>query len=165
MPSDFRPRFTGCHVLPASSVLNAPAAEMAMKMRSGLLGSRMIVCRHMPPAPGCHFGPDPCLRNPESSSQFCAPSFEMKSAASSIPAYTVSASVSDGSRCHTLLNSHGCAVPSYHWCVPGTPSYKNLFPPGSQVFPPSFERWICCPNHPLLCDAYKRLGSTGDPFT
>ena len=31
-------------------------------------------------------------------------------------------SVSDGSRCQTRLNSQGCGVPSYHWCVPGTPS-------------------------------------------
>ena len=22
------------------------------------------MCRHMPPAPGCHFGPEPCLRSP-----------------------------------------------------------------------------------------------------
>ena len=25
--------------------------------------------------------------------------------------------MSDGSRCQTRLNSHGCCVPSYHWCV------------------------------------------------
>ena len=37
---------------PASSVRNAPADEIAMKMRSGLSGSRRIVCRHIPPAPG-----------------------------------------------------------------------------------------------------------------
>ena len=24
---------------------------------------------------------------------------------------------SEGSTCHTRLNSHGCCVPSYHWCV------------------------------------------------
>ena len=30
----------------------APAAEMATKIRCGLLGSRRMVCRHMPPAPG-----------------------------------------------------------------------------------------------------------------
>ena len=29
---------------------------------------------------------------------------------------------SDGSRCQTRLNSQGCGVPSYHWCVPGSPS-------------------------------------------
>ena len=28
-----------------------------------------------------------------------------------------SASVSDGSMCQTRLNSQGCCVPSYHWCV------------------------------------------------
>src|SRR5262249_8239258 len=64
----------------------------------------------------------------------------------------------------TRLNSQGCGEPSYHWCVPGLPSYTNLLPTGSQVLPPSLERWICCPNQPLHCDAYKRLGSTGEPF-
>ena len=29
-----------------------------MKIRSGLLGSSRIVCRHIPPAPGCQCGPD-----------------------------------------------------------------------------------------------------------
>src|SRR5579863_9975123 len=104
----------GFHVLPPSSVRKAPAAEIATKMRLGLLGSRTTVCRHIPPAPGCHFGPDPCPRNPESSFQLFPPSVDRNSAASSTPAYTVSGSVSPGSRCHTLLNSHGCAVPSYH---------------------------------------------------
>ena len=41
----------------------------------------------------------------------------------------------------------------------------NLFPTGSQVLPPSFERWMTCPNQPLHCDAYKRFGSAGDPLT
>ena len=30
-------------------------------------------------------------------------------------------------------------MPSYHWCVPGVPSYLNSLPTGSQLFPPSFE--------------------------
>src|ERR1700724_2198872 len=124
----------------------------------------MIECKHIPPAPGCQRGPEPCLRNPESSSQFCPPSFDRNKAASSIPACTVSGSVNDGSRCQTRLNSHGCGVPSYHWCVPGTPSYTNLLPTGSHVLPPSLERWINCPNQPLDCDAYSRFGSTGDPL-
>src|SRR5664279_2959349 len=112
-------------------------------MRLGLLGSRMIVCRHIPPAPGCQCGPEPCLRRPESSVQFWPPSVVLNMAASSMPAYTVSGSVSEGSKCHTRLNSHGCAVPSYHWCVPGTPSYMNLLPAASQVLPPSLERCTC----------------------
>src|SRR5215471_8649303 len=101
-------------------------------MRFGLLGSRITVCRHMPPAPGCHFGPVPWPRNPESSFQFCPPSVDRNNAASSTPAYTVSGSVSEGSKCQTRLNSHGCCVPSYHWCVvSGFPvsedsSYLNL---------------------------------------
>ncbi len=51
----------GFQVLPPSSVRKAPAAEMAMKMRSGSVGSRRMVCRHMPPAPGCQCGPEPCV--------------------------------------------------------------------------------------------------------
>src|SRR5207244_11823012 len=91
-----------------------------------------IVCRPMPPAPGCHFGPDSWPRSPESSCQDLPPSVVLKIAASSTPAYTVSGSVSDGSRCQTRLNSHGCCDPSYHWCVvsglpvSGDASYANL---------------------------------------
>src|ERR1043165_2799413 len=66
--------------------------------------------------------------------------------------------------CQTRLNSHGRGVPSYHWGVPGTPSYANWLPTGSQVLPPSFERWISWPNQPLDCDAYSRLGSAGEPL-
>src|SRR5271163_2611657 len=108
-----------------------------------------MVCRHIPPAPGCHEGPVPCWRSPDSSCQESPPSFDRNNAASSTPAYSVSRSVSDGSRCHTRLNSQGCGVPSYHWCVPATPSYRNLLPTGSQVWPPSLERWISCPNQLL----------------
>src|SRR5579884_1849607 len=149
MYSDFRPRVMGFQVLPPSSVRNAPAAEIAMKMRWGLLGSWMIVCRHRPPAPGCQYLPVSWLRSPGSSCQFCPPSVVRKRAASSTPAYTVSGSVSDGSKCQTRLNSQGCGVPSYHWCVPGVPSYANLLPTGSHVLPPSLERCTTCPNQPL----------------
>src|SRR6266545_1065156 len=154
----------GRQVLPASSVRNTPAAEMAMNMRWGFFGSRRIVCRHMPPAPGAHEGPEGWLRRAGSSCQVWAPSVERKKAASSTPAYTVSGSVSDGSRCQTRVNFQGRGVPSYHWCVPGTPSYTNLLPTGSHDLPPSFERWISCPNQPLDCDAYSRFGSAGDPL-
>src|SRR3984957_15159922 len=147
----------GSHVLPPSSVRKAPSAEMAINILLGFERSRIIVCRHIPPAPGCQCGPEPWPRSPESSCQFCPPSFERKRPASPTPAQTASGSVSDGSRCHTLLNSQGCGVPSYHWCVPGTPSYSNLLPTGSQFLPPSLERWISCPNQPLHCEAYSRF--------
>ena len=81
-----RPRLIGFQVAPPSSVRKAPAAEMAMYIRLGLLGSRMMVCRHMPPAPGCHLGPVPWPRRPGSSCQFLPPSVERKMAASSTPA-------------------------------------------------------------------------------
>ena len=38
MYCDCRPRLIGFHVLPPSSVRNAPAAEMAMNMRFGFFG-------------------------------------------------------------------------------------------------------------------------------
>src|SRR6267143_6045752 len=181
-----RPWLIGCHVLPASSERNAPAAEMATYIRRGLVGSSRIVWRHMPPAPGCHLGPVPWPRRPASSCHVVPPSLVRNSPASSTPAYAVSGSVSDGSRCQTRLNSQGCWVPSYHWWVvrglpvSGVASYTNLLlspvgmpsgvfpmpPPGvSHVLPPSHERWITCPNHPLDCDAYSRLGSASEPFT
>src|SRR6058998_3410663 len=180
-----RPRLIGRHVLPPSSVRKAPAAEIAMNMRLGSLGSSRIVCRHIPPAPGCHLGPVPWPRNPASSCHVFPPSLVRNNAASSTPAYTESGSMRDGSRCQTRLNSQGCCVPSYHWCVVrGLPvsadaSYTNLLlspfgiwpgsmvipPPGaSHVLPPSQERWMICPNHPLVCDAYSRSGSAGEPF-
>src|SRR5712664_1583518 len=62
---DFNPRLIGRQVFPASSLRNAPAAEMATNIRSGLLGSRTIVCKHIPPAPGCHLGPVPWPRDPD----------------------------------------------------------------------------------------------------
>ena len=34
--------------------VETPAAEMATKIRPGSVGSSRIVCRHSPPAPGCH---------------------------------------------------------------------------------------------------------------
>src|SRR5687768_4120802 len=33
-----------------------------------------------------------------------------------------------------------------------------------QVLPPSSERWMICPNQLLVCDAYSRFGSAGDPL-
>src|SRR5215471_2649002 len=129
MYCDLSPRLIGFQVSPPSSVRKAPAAEIAIHILFGLLGSRIMVCRHIPPAPGCQLGPVPCPRKPESSFQFCPPSVERKIAASSTPAYTVSASVREGSRCQTRLNSHGCCVPSYHWCVVSgfaAASYANL---------------------------------------
>src|SRR6195952_3557880 len=140
MCADRKPWLIGFQVSPPSSVRNAPAAEMAITIRFSFCGSITIVCKHIPPAPGAQCGPDPCFRNPDISSQFLAPSPDLKIAASSIPAYTNSGSEGEGSRCQTRLNSHGCAVPSYHWCVPGTPSYSNLFPTASQVLPPSSDR-------------------------
>jgi hypothetical protein len=86
MPSDRSPRLIARQLLPASSVRNVPAAEIATVMRAASRGSSRIVCRHIPPAPGCHDGPVPWPRRPGSSCQLPPPSTERKSAASSTPA-------------------------------------------------------------------------------
>src|SRR4029077_20917871 len=150
---DRNPLFVGFHDLPPSSVRNTPAAEMAMNILSALVGSMRIVCRQSPPAPGAQPEAESCVRRADSSAQLWPPSVDLKRAASSTPAYTVSGSVREGSRCQTRLNSHGCGEPSYQVCVPGVPSYTNWLPPASQVLPPSFERCITWPNQPLDWDA------------
>src|SRR3954447_26953138 len=159
-----RPLLIGVHVSPPSSVRKAPAAEMATTIRFGSSGLIRIVCKQSPPAPGCPFSPLGCSRRPERSFQVWPASADLKSGASSTSAQTVSGSASEGSRCQTRANSHGCWVPSYHWCVPGTPSYANSFPTVSQFLPPSSERCMTWPCQPVDCDAYRRSGSAGEPF-
>src|SRR5438067_11895498 len=153
MYAERSPRLIGFQVAPPSSVRNAPAAEIAITICFGFFGLMITMCRHMPPAPGAHAEPVVCVRSPASSVQFCPPSVEWNMAASSTPAYTSSGFVSDGSKCHTRLNSHGCGVPSYHWCVPGTPSYRNLLPTTVHVLPLSSDRCTTCPDHDDDCDA------------
>ena len=67
MPSDSRPLLTGCQVTPR--VIGAEDARRGDGDEDpvGVLGSSTMVCRHMPPAPGCHCGPEPCSRSPASS--------------------------------------------------------------------------------------------------
>src|SRR5881275_1280030 len=76
MKFDTKPLLIGFHVLPPSSVRNAPAAEIATNIRFGFFGSIKIECKHIPPAPGCHFGPVSCLRRPDSSLHDLPPSFD-----------------------------------------------------------------------------------------
>src|SRR5262249_6101146 len=121
---DTSPLLSAFQLLPPSSVRNAPPAEMAMNMRPGLARSSRMVWSPMPPAPGCHRSPL-TVRSAANSDHDFPPSVVLNIAASSTPANTVSGSSSDGSSRHTRLNSHGCCVPSYHLCVPGTPSYVN----------------------------------------
>jgi hypothetical protein len=69
-------RLIGRQVWPASSERNAPAAEIAAYIRPCCSGSSRIVCRHIPPAPGCQEGPDSWPRSSGSSCQLCPPSSE-----------------------------------------------------------------------------------------
>ena len=46
-----------------------PRPRCAANIRPGVAGSRMIVCRHIPPAPGCQDGPESWPRSPGSSCQ------------------------------------------------------------------------------------------------
>src|SRR5437588_524248 len=101
MYCECKPWLIGFQLAPPSSERNAPAAEMATYIRFAFFGSSSTVWRHIPPAPGCHLGPVPWPRNPASSCHVLPPSLVRNRAASSTPAYTVSGSVSDGSRCHT----------------------------------------------------------------
>src|SRR5207247_951569 len=71
-----------------------------------------------------------------------------------------------------LLGSSGAVcrhIPPWPDCLLsplGAPSaLVSNPPPGvSHVLPPSQERWMICPNHPLDCDAYSLFASAGDPF-
>src|SRR5216684_1084505 len=158
------PLFVGFQVLPPSSVLKTPAAEIAPYIRSGLPGSMRMVCRHRPPAPGAQVAAVSWVRRPGISFQVCPASVDLKIAASSTPAYTVSGSLSEDSRCQTRLNSYGCGEPSYQVCGPTAPSYANWLPAVSQVLPPSLERCITWPNQPLDWEAYNLSGSAGEPL-
>jgi hypothetical protein len=57
--AESRPLLIGSQLAPPSSERKAPAALMAVKMRCSSVGWSRIVCRHSPPAPGCHCGPEP----------------------------------------------------------------------------------------------------------
>ena len=72
MPSDSRPLLIGCHDVAAVVGAEDAGRGDGDEDPLGVLGSRTIVCRHMPPAPGCHCGPEPCSRRPGSSSHDCA---------------------------------------------------------------------------------------------
>ena len=50
------PRLLACHVAPPSSLRYTPAAEMAIRSRSGSLGWTSTVWRQRPPPPGSHCG-------------------------------------------------------------------------------------------------------------
>ena len=66
IPEDIRSQIEFVYADTIDDVLNyvfgvrkAPAAEIAINILSGLLGSKRMVWRHIPPAPGCHLGPEP----------------------------------------------------------------------------------------------------------
>src|SRR5579862_1677354 len=103
MYCDFSPLLIGFQVFPPSSVRKAAAAEIAMYMRPGSLGSRMIVWRHIPPAPGCHLGPVPCPGSPEIPLHFFPPSLDLTRPRSPPPSNEVWGWVRKGPRSHTRL--------------------------------------------------------------
>src|ERR1051325_2370813 len=47
---------------------------------------------------------------------------------------------------------------------PGPIKSSGFVPGGCQVLPPSSERWMICPNQPLVWDAKMRFGSAGEPL-
>ena len=59
--SERRPRLIGRHVVPASSLRNTPAAEMAMKIRPGMARVEQDrVQAHPARRPGCQSGAEAC---------------------------------------------------------------------------------------------------------
>ena len=163
--SERRPPVAMLHESPPSSVRKAPAAEIATNIRRVSAGSMRMVCRHIPPAPGCQSAPRPCERSAGSSATSPRRRSDPNSPASSTPAKTTSGSCGEGSRCHTRLNSHGCCVPSYQRWVPGSPAYRKSLPTGVQVAPPSSERWTTWPCQSVHDVAQSRSGSAGEPWT
>jgi hypothetical protein len=104
-----------------------------------------------PAGAGRHVAPVPCLRSPASSLHVWPRSWSEQRGVFD-PAYTVSGSVSDGSKCQTRLNSHGCGVPSYH-CACRHPFVRKIVAGRFPVLPPSFERCTTWPNQLLDCEA------------
>ena len=124
-----------------------------------------MVCRHRPPAPGCHAGPVPCSRRPGSSFQLWPPSVAAEQRRVLDPGVDgvgiVERRARDARPARTARD--GACRRTTGGCR-GRSAYSNLLPTGSQVLPPSFERWINWPNQLVLCDAYTRSGSAGDPL-
>src|ERR671936_2234567 len=83
MYCEYSPLLAGRQLSPPSSLLKTPADEIATYILLASFGSKRMVCRQNPPAPGAHFGPVSCLRRPGSSFQVCPPSVLLNSAASS----------------------------------------------------------------------------------
>ena len=186
---DFSPRLIGFQVLPPSSVRKAPAAEMAMNMRLGLLWIEKDGVQSHAAGAGLP------LRSGAVAAQ----------AGQLMPGLAAIGGAEQGGVLHAGVDDVGIAqrrlqmpdalelpgmlravVPlvrrerlaafpekyrrrtccSRPWAcrrgaVVGSP---GGVPGWCQVLPPSSERWMTCPNQPLVCDAYSRFGSTGEPF-
>ena len=118
-----------------------------MKIRPGWLGSSRIVCRHIPPAPGCQERRRVVAAQPGQLLPGLAAVGRTEQRGvldAGVDRVRDRSATARGAR--PARTPTGAGVPSYHRCVPVGPSYTNLLPTASQVLPPSLERWITCPN-------------------
>jgi hypothetical protein len=113
----------------------------------------MMVCRHMPPAPGCQCGPVPWPRRPESSCQFWPPSVERNSAASSTPGVDRVRIGERGLQMPDALELPGMRRAVVPLVRAGDAVVDELVAHRLPGLAAVVERWINCPNQPLDCDA------------
>ena len=124
-----------------------------MKMRFGLFGSRRMVCRHMPPAPGCQRCPL-ALRKPGKLLPGLAAvggaehRRVLRAGIDRVGVGQRRFEMPDALELPRMLRAVVPLVRAGHAVVD-----ELVAAPGSQVLPPSSERWIICPNQPLVCDA------------
>ena len=132
----------------------------------GVLGSRRIVCRHIPPAPGCQFGPEPW----RAQAGQLLPALATVGATeqgrvldAGVDRVGVGRATARGARrgrtptgaaCRRTTGGCRARRRTRTRCRPAPRSCRRRRSAGSS--------W---PNQPLDCDAYSRSGSAGEPFT
>ena len=132
--------------------------------RRDRLGSRRMVCRHMPPAPGCQCGPEPWPRRPESSCHVLPAVGGAEQRGVFHPGVD---RVGIGQR--RLQMPDPLELPGMRRAVvplvrAGDAVVDELVAhrlPGLAAVVGALDH---CPNQPLDCDAYSRFGSAGDPL-
>src|SRR6266403_892237 len=120
---------------------------MAMIIRLGSIGSGRIVCRHMPPPPGVHFGRCGWSSNDWTGVHVAPASRDSKSAEGSTPQNSVSG-VSGAPReiCQIFLSANFDSGGNFTEYVSGS----------VDVFPKSSDEHSTVPQRKLCCDHQRR---------